>query len=1003
MMLKAPNLDSRSGKEIFGCLAQELKQRLGLDAEGGDPMAGALMRIFARYSELIIQRLNRVPEKNHLVFLDALNVSRVPAVPAQVALTFNPVKKLPAAQTPIIVPARTQVAAPAGPGENDPIVFETTRELALTDLKLEKIIALDPQTDLFTNKSSLAACDDAGAPEFAFAARTPVAHEFYIRHDEIFSRPGISRLSLQFDMAGGTGAMREPAMIEWRIATPDKNLLLKPVTDTTLNLSKSGEVVFADLPEWPEDDLFGRHGRWLACRLQRRLPHLGAVTLPIPGFPPIQSVALSAHWQVNESVVKAAFYNNLALDVTRHFFPFGERPRFNDVFYLSSDAFAQPQTSVVLHVILTNPASAGKSSPLPRANQAGEPVVQWEYWDGKRWLKLPCRDRTEALTVNGEISFTLPASAQAIAVNGVEGLWIRARLVSGNYGEDERIEFSTAGNYQRILSTLSPPSIQSIAVTSSATAGPVRPDAIVTHNNFVIEDVKEAAPFRPFTAATDPHRALYLGFQAPDGAPIGLAQSAVDLYFHIGAAPDGRPYLREVHGPSLPKFTWQYWNGRDWLDANVEHDTTESLTVPGVLTVRAAEDIAPWRQTSLGFDLFWLRALWTEGEFEYSPALTRLLLNTVCAAHCMTLRNELLGSSSGKPNQSFRTARRPILQRMRLEVREPDVPETEDLQRLHETEGENAVTIVRDAQGMIEQIWVRWHEVEDWLSSAHGDRHFVVNRETGEIMFGDDKRGRIPPAGTNNVRLEQYQTGGGRAGNKPRDAIVQLRTTVPYVDSVNNCIAASGGQDIEDLDSLRERGARWLRHRSRAVAAQDYEDLARLASPVVAQAKCYSVRDLAIDPAGEELRPGMVSVVIVPRSEDPRPQPDVNLLRRVRDFLEPRRAPDGNLLVLGPEYVRFCVTAVVVPESTYEGASLVLRCQDTLRHYLHPVAGGEFSRGWEFGALPHESDLYAVLESVQGLKYVQSLDVRMEEGRQSLLQSGNFLISSGEHRVQVGS
>ena len=36
---------------------------------------------------------------------------------------------------------------------------------------------------------------------------------------------------------------------------------------------------------------------------------------------------------------------------------------------------------------------------------------------------------------------------------------------------------------------------------------------------------------------------------------------------------------------------------------------------------------------------------------------------------------------------------------------------------MHREEGEDAVTMIRDAQGRIEQIWVRWHEVSDFLSS----------------------------------------------------------------------------------------------------------------------------------------------------------------------------------------------------------------------------------------------------------------------------------------------
>src|SRR5215831_3951540 len=430
---------------------------------------------------------------------------------------------------------------------------------------------------------------------------------------------------------------------------------------------------------------------------------------------------------------------------------------------------------------------------------------------------------------------------------------------------------------------------------------------------------------------------------------------------------------------------------------------TESLTVPGIVTVHAGEDIAPWRQTSLGRELYWLRILWTAGEFVCLPDLARVLLNTVPATHTVTLQNELLGSSNGKPRQTFRTARRPVLHDLFLEVREPDMPGPDELASIRAAYGVDATTPITDPQGRVEAVWVRWHEVGDWLSSTHRDRHFVANRETGEIMFGDGTKGQIPPAGANNVRLRRYQTGGGHAGNKAPGTIVQLRTTVPYVDSAINLEAASGGQNIEDWDSLRERGSRWLRHRDRAVTAEDYEDLAKRASPVVAKARCYSCRDFAVDPAGENLWPGMVSVVIVPRSENPRPQPDLTLLRRVRDFLNQSRVADASLVVLAPEYVRISVSLVVVPEAAYAGATVVLQCQETLARYLHPVTGGDQGSGWQFGALPHESDLYARLESVEGLGYIRSLDVRIEEDRPGLLQSGNFLISSGDHRIQLGS
>ena len=55
--------------------------------------------------------------------------------------------------------------------------------------------------------------------------------------------------------------------------------------------------------------------------------------------------------------------------------------------------------------------------------------------------------------------------------------------------------------------------------------------------------------------------------------------------------------------------------------------------------------------------------------------------------------------------------------------------------------------------------------------------HYIINRETGEIKFGDGERGRIPPSGSK--ICASYRTGGEKKGEvvviKPIDLIVQFR------------------------------------------------------------------------------------------------------------------------------------------------------------------------------------------------------------------------------------
>jgi predicted phage baseplate assembly protein len=206
---------------------------------------------------------------------------------------------------------------------------------------------------------------------------------------------------------------------------------------------------------------------------------------------------------------------------------------------------------------------------------------------------------------------------------------------------------------------------------------------------------------------------------------------------------------------------------------------------------------------------------------------------------------------------------------------------------------------------------------------------------------------------------------------------------------------------VEDWESLAERGSRSLRHRDRAVTAEDYEDLTKLASPRVALARCYACEDGAGDSFDGTLRPGKVSVVVVPRGAEARPRPSLELLRRVRDFLDARSAPEVSLVVLAPRYVHVCVEAEVVAREASGGGGVQVRCAERLTRFLHPVAGGERGRGWEVGDVPHESDLYAQLEDVDGVGYVRSLRFRLEEEEPGTLETKRFVISSGEHRIQL--
>lgn len=994
-----PKLEQRTAEEIY----RDLAGRMPLSPDRSGELYEALLRIFARYFEVVAERLNRAPDRNFLAFLNVLGVSRIPPTPAQVPLTFVPVKAVGGDSRPISVPARVKVAAPPGSGDSEPVVFETLRPLRLTRATLCDVASFDPVEDRYAVHHGLA-CSGPSASQSVFVGTKPVEHAFYIGHATIFGAKNLAQLRLRFDAVSPGSARFRQRAVEWSLATPKGPIVLQPAMDSTNHLSGSGEIVFNDLPEWPEHEILSESNRWLTCRLLdpiKSAPHGRRGCSP--PLPRLARIGIVASCEIAQAPLQSALFNNLQLDTSRDFFPFGERPRFGDVFYLNCEAFSLREATVSLTIRLTNPASAGASAPIRPTHREGNPETIWETLCGGRWMRLDCRDTTRAFTEDGEVTFTVPPHAAPGTVGGQEGSWIRARLISGNYGEDER--FAIPGSERPgegpswSPSTLAPPSIKSIEATSSIQLSAESPETVITNNNLAFEKIDFGAGkhFSPFQASDSLSKSLYFGFQASSREV--LAQRKLDLYFHCGT-PAGRLFSRDERDQSLPSLAWHYWSGNGWRNADVG-DGTASLTQSGIVTVAFGDELSPWKESSLDPQCYWLRASWISGNYPYGISLSRVALNTVPATHCITLEHELLGSSGGIPWQTFHTARVPVVGDMELEVREPTMPSEAECVKLQREEGERPVVVTRDSGGRIEEIWVRWHEVSDFSSSSGKDRHYVLNRLTGEIRFGDGKTGRIPPKGPNGIRIRSYRTGGGAAGNKPTGSVTQLRTSIPFIASAVNLENAVGGQDIEDWPSVQKRGPRWLRHRGRAVTEEDYEDLAVASSPAVARAKCYAARDLIKDPTGRTLAPGVVSVVIVPNGGGKCPKPTAGLLLQVRQFLDRRRALDADLVAVAPEFVHISVDVELVLAKMNVAVDPAAECEKQIEAFLHPVTGGQDGDPWCFGQVPKESDFYPLLESVAGVDHVTSLALHVDEERPGLLASKMFLICAGTLNVRA--
>ncbi|MEY2831075.1 MAG: hypothetical protein RLZZ574_333, partial [Cyanobacteriota bacterium] len=325
-----------------------------------------------------------------------------------------------------------------------------------------------------------------------------------------------------------------------------------------------------------------------------------------------------------------------------------------------------------------------------------------------------------------------------------------------------------------------------------------------------------------------------------------------------------------------------------------------------------------------------------------------------------------------------------------------------------------------------------------FYGSAAGDRHYTLDRQTGEIHFGDGFAGMIPPRGRNNIRLSFYRTGGGKQGNISAQTINQLKTTIPYIDRVINLEAAAGGAEQETLERLKQRVPKQLRHRDRAVTHEDIADLAYEASTDVARVKVVTTdslipkfnplnKDFWLDTNNLDIsfkdslkeksekitetertnfekmmreinrRAGQVKVIILPQSSDRQPTPSLALLEQVETYIRSRCQPTMDLIVTAPKWEEISVIVTIVPVS-FDNADLVRNMvKQRLEAFLHPLTGGR-GEGWQFSRYPKKSDFYAIIQSISGVDRVDSLKIN-KDSDSSL--SADTLIYSGNHIVNI--
>lgn len=514
-------------------------------------------------------------------------------------------------------------------------------------------------------------------------------------------------------------------------------------------------------------------------------------------------------------------------------------------------------------------------------------------------------------------------------------------------------------------------------------------DAVIADNSVSFSDQSAAnaegtTGFQPFGAAPNRGDCLLLGFDSS----LEFPSVDIDLMVWVKPRRAEAPDVATCGEPAPPPvlLAWDAWDGRDWFPVEMLKDESSGFTRSGHLLLKAPGRRGLQRaiKGTVPEPRYWFRARIEAGAYQLAPSLLAIRTNTVTATQAETIDNEILGGSDGRPDQLVRLANTPVL---------------------HGT----LQLLVDEGSGL-----VPWQEVADFLASGPDDTHYLLNRTTGEIRFGDGRRGHIPvanPTRRANIIAETYRFGGGLRGNVRPLQIGSLRGALPGVDSalIGNLFPASGGGDEESLEDARERVPQTLKSRDRAVTLEDYELHAK-ASGGIARAKALAL--VHPDFPGSAV-PGVVSVIVVPEPDDPddpAPMPTEGTLRSVCANLDCRRLATTELYVIPPRYREITATAELVCRADADLAEVRQLAIAALGRYFHPLTGGDDGgsdgqgSGWPFGGDIYYSQVLQRL-MVPGVRRVESLELALDDESfpacADVPLESNVLLRNGPHAIRA--
>lgn len=258
MTLRAPNLDDRRFQDLVDEAKRMVQQRCPewSDHNVSDPGV-TLIETFASMVDQLSYRLNQVPDRLYVTFLNLLGLQLFPPTAAQAAVTFW----LSAPQTePVVIPEGTEVATVRSESE-EAVSFMVLGDLTVPPCKISRIATVT-EGERPVDRSGAVDSDDS----FNCFSEQPRQGDcmFLGLSTPIPSCAVLLRFNCEIQ---GVGVDPRDPPLTWEAWNGERWVECDVDRDETGGFNKAGDVVLHLPPSHAASVVAGQRAGWLRCRL----------------------------------------------------------------------------------------------------------------------------------------------------------------------------------------------------------------------------------------------------------------------------------------------------------------------------------------------------------------------------------------------------------------------------------------------------------------------------------------------------------------------------------------------------------------------------------------------------------------------------------------------------------------------------------------------------------------------------------------------------------------